>query len=167
MSNSLLPHGLYSPWNSPDQNTGMSSLSLLQGIFPTQGWNPGLLNCRQILYHLSHKGTPRILEWATYPFSSRSSWSRDQTGVSYTAGQFFTNWAIRDLLESSLTLASKCLIYRDDSSEGLYSVFVWSFILTMISEDYCLHSDSFLLGGFGIYWHAGSHTAWKVSWGNA
>ena len=151
MSNSLRPHGLYSPWNSPDQNTGMSSLSLLQGIFPNQGWNPGLLYCRQILYHLSHKGSPRILEWVPYPFSSRSSWSRDQTGVSCTAGQFFTNWAIRDLLESSLNPASKCLIYRDSSSEGLCSVFVRSFILTMISEDYCLHSDSLLLGGFGIY----------------
>ena len=38
----LRPHGLYSPWNSPGQNTGVGSLSLLQGIFPTQGPNPGL-----------------------------------------------------------------------------------------------------------------------------
>ena len=37
VSNSLQPHGLYSPWNSPGQNTGVGSLSLLQGIFPTQG----------------------------------------------------------------------------------------------------------------------------------
>ena len=44
----------YSPWNSPGQNTGVGSLSLLQGIFPTQGSNPGLLNCWRILYHLSH-----------------------------------------------------------------------------------------------------------------
>ena len=48
-------HGLYSPWNSPGQNTGVGSLSLLQGIFPTQGSNPGLPQCRQILYQLSHK----------------------------------------------------------------------------------------------------------------
>ena len=53
------PHGLYSPWNSPGQNTGVGSLSLLQGIFPTQGLNPGLPNCRRILYQLSHKGSPR------------------------------------------------------------------------------------------------------------
>ena len=59
MSNSLQPHGLYSPWNSPDQNTGVGSLSLLQGIFPTQGWNPGLLHCRWILYQLSYQGSPR------------------------------------------------------------------------------------------------------------
>ena len=47
-----------SPWNSPGQNTGVGSLSLLQGIFPTQGSNPGLLHCGWILYHLSHKGRP-------------------------------------------------------------------------------------------------------------
>ena len=62
VSNSLRPHGLYSPWNSPGQNTGIGSLSLLQRIFPTQGLNPSLLHCRQILYQLSHKGTPIIVE---------------------------------------------------------------------------------------------------------
>ena len=48
----------YSPWNFPGQNTGVDSLSLLQGIFPTQGSNPGLQHCRQILYQLSHEGSP-------------------------------------------------------------------------------------------------------------
>ena len=62
VSDSLRPRELYSPWNSPGQNTGVDSLSLLQGIFPTQGWNPGLLHCRWILYQLSHKGSP----WATW-----------------------------------------------------------------------------------------------------
>ena len=46
MSDSLQPHGLYSPWNSPGQNTGVSSRSLFQGIFSTQGSNPGLPHCR-------------------------------------------------------------------------------------------------------------------------
>ena len=55
------------PWNSPGQNTGAGTLSLLQVIFPTQGSNPGLSHCRQILYQLSHKGSPRILEWVAYP----------------------------------------------------------------------------------------------------
>ena len=55
---SLRPHELYSPWNSPGQNTGVGNLSLLQGIFPTQGLNPGLPHCRRILYQLSHKGSP-------------------------------------------------------------------------------------------------------------
>ena len=49
---------------------GVGSLSLLQGIIPTQGLNPGLLHCRWVLYQLSHKGRPRILEWVAYPFSS-------------------------------------------------------------------------------------------------
>ena len=60
MSDSLRPHGLYSPWNSSGQNTGVGSLSLLQGIFPSQGSNPGLPHGRQILYQLSHKGSPCI-----------------------------------------------------------------------------------------------------------
>ena len=55
MSSSLLPHGLYSPWNSPGQNTGVGSHSLLQGISSTQGLNPGFPHCRWILYHLSHQ----------------------------------------------------------------------------------------------------------------
>ena len=63
MSDQLLRrHGLYSPWNSPGQNTAVGSLFLFQGIFPTQGSNPGLPHCRQILYQLSHKGSPRILD---------------------------------------------------------------------------------------------------------
>ena len=55
VSNSLWPHGLYSPWNSPGQNTGVGNFSFLQAIFPTQGSNPDLPHCRQILYHLSHR----------------------------------------------------------------------------------------------------------------
>ena len=89
----------YSPWNSPGQNTGVGSLSLLQGIFPTQGSNPGLLHCRRILYQLSHNGSPRILEWVAYPFSSGSLQLRNQTGVSCIAGGFFTNWAMREALK--------------------------------------------------------------------
>ena len=68
VSDSLQPSGLYSPCNSPGQNTGVGSLSLFQGIFPTQGSNPGLPHCRQILYHLSHKGSPNVC-W-THEFES-------------------------------------------------------------------------------------------------
>ena len=85
-----------SPWYSPDQNTDLGSHSLLQGTFLTQGLNPGLPHCRQILYQLSHKGSPRILEWVAYPFSSGSSWLRNPTRISCIAGGFFTNWAIRE-----------------------------------------------------------------------
>ena len=70
MSDSLRPHGPHSPWNSPGQNTRGGSYSLLQGVFPTQGSNRGLLHCRQILYQLNHQGSPRKLEWVAYPLFS-------------------------------------------------------------------------------------------------
>ena len=88
VSDSLQLHRQYNPWNSPGQNTGVGSLPLLQGIFPTQRSNPGLPHCRRILYQLSHKGSPRMLEWVAYPFSSRSPRPRNQTRVSCIAGGF-------------------------------------------------------------------------------
>ena len=100
VSDSLQPYGLYSSRNSPGQNTGVGSLSLLQGIFPTQGLNPCLPHCRWILYQLSHKRRPRILKWVSYPFSSGSSQPRNWTRVSCIAGGFFTNWAIREALKN-------------------------------------------------------------------
>ena len=57
-ADSLRPHGLYSPWNSPGQNTEVGKLSLLQGIFPTQRSNPGFPHCRRNLYQMNHKGSP-------------------------------------------------------------------------------------------------------------
>ena len=98
MSDSFQLRGLYSPWNSLGQNTAVDSLSLLWGIFPTQGLNPGLLHCRRVLYQLSHKGSPRILEWVAYLFSRRSSQPRNWTMVSCIAGRFFINWAIKEAL---------------------------------------------------------------------
>ena len=86
------------PWNSPGQNTGVGSLFLLQGIFPTQGLKPGLPHCRWTLYQLSNKGSPRTLEWVAYPFFRGSSQPRNQPGVSRIASGFFTNWAIREAL---------------------------------------------------------------------
>ena len=86
----------YTVHNSPGQNTGVGSRSLLQGIFPIQGSNLGLPHCRQILNYLSHKGSPRIVEWVAYPFSSGSSRPRNWNGVSSITGRFFTNWAIRE-----------------------------------------------------------------------
>ena len=88
--------GLYSPRNSPGQNTGVGNCSLLQGIFPTQGSNPGLLHCRRILYQLSHKGSLRILEWVAYPFSREFFQPRNQTRVFCIASRFFTNWALME-----------------------------------------------------------------------
>ena len=62
VSNYLQPHGLYSPWNSPGQNTGMGSFSLLQGMFPTQGLNLGLCMAVKILDYLSHQGSPITMQ---------------------------------------------------------------------------------------------------------
>ena len=90
MSDSLLPHGLHSPWDSPGQNTGVGSLSLLQGIFLTYS-NPGLPHCRQVVYQLSHQRSPGILEWVDYLFPSGSARPRNQTRVSCIAGGFFTS----------------------------------------------------------------------------
>ena len=63
MSDSLWPHGLYSPWNSPGSNTGVDSCSLLQGILPTQGLNPGLPRCRWILYQLTREQLRTPVFW--------------------------------------------------------------------------------------------------------
>ena len=93
-SDSLRPHVQSMEFSRPD--TGMGSLSLLQGIFPTQGLNPGLQHCTWILYQLNHKGSQRILEWVAYPFSSGSSRPRNRTRVSCITGGFFTNWVTRE-----------------------------------------------------------------------
>ena len=68
------------PWTKesmefPDQTTGVGSLSILQGIFPTQELNPGLLNCRWILYRLIHKGSLNKSKQATRQILTRTKWS--------------------------------------------------------------------------------------------
>ena len=76
VSDSLRPHGLYSPWNSPGQDPGVGNCSLLQGIFPTQGSNPGLPHCRRILYQLSHQGSPNTIFSSVQSFrDSMTPWT--------------------------------------------------------------------------------------------
>ena len=84
--------------DSPGKNTGVGCHALLQGIFPTPGLNPGLPHCRQILYWLSHQGSPKILKWVAYPFSKGSSQLRNWTGIPCIAVGFFTSWATRESL---------------------------------------------------------------------
>ena len=131
MSNSLRPHWLYSPWNSLGQNTRVGSLSLLQGIFTTHGLNPGLPHCRQILYWLSHKGSPRILEWVAYTFSSGSSQPRNLTRVSCIAGGIFTNWAIREAQNNHTPVKKRKWI------SSLTSFTVEKFYFTSGSSSFC------------------------------
>ena len=96
-SPTLWPHGLFSPSQNPGVGSfSLGRLSLLQRIFLTQGsnpgllhWsNPGLLHCGWILNQLSQQGIPEVLEWVAYPFSSRSSWSRNWTRVSCITSAF-------------------------------------------------------------------------------
>jgi len=83
--------------DSPGRNTGVGSLSLLQGIFPTQGSSPGLPHWRWILHCLSLQESPRILQWVVYPFCRGSSQPRSPTRVSFIAGGgFFTSWVTRE-----------------------------------------------------------------------
>ena len=104
------PPGSSVQGDSPGKNTEVGCHTLLQGIFPTQGSNPGLLHCRQILYHLSHQGKPISTEVGNlaYPFSRGSSQPRNWTKVSCIAGAFFTSWATREarrfILETLLPL---------------------------------------------------------------
>ena len=94
MSDSLWPHVQSMELSRPEYWSGYPFPS--QGFFPTQGSNPGLPHCWRILYQLIHKGSPRILGWVAYPFSSGSSWPRNWTEVSCIGGGFFTNWAVRE-----------------------------------------------------------------------
>ena len=79
VSDSLRPHGLYSLWNSPGQNTGVGSASLLQGIFPIQGLNPSLPYCRRILY--------QVELWGKYTLSAlknnKNKWQRTHNNSEY------------------------------------------------------------------------------------
>ena len=87
------PSGSSVHGDSPGKNTGVGCHALLQEIVPTEGSNPGLPHCRQVLYCLSHQGSQRILECVAYAFSRGSSWPRNQTWDYCIAGRFFTSWA--------------------------------------------------------------------------
>ena len=104
MSDSLWPNGLYSPWISPGWNTGKGSLSLLRGSSQPRDQTQVSCIAGRFFTSWSHKGSPRILEWVVYPFSSGSSQPRNRTGVSCIAGGFFTNWALREALEYGFIL---------------------------------------------------------------
>ena len=82
--------------DSPGKNTEVDCHTLLQGIFPPQGWKPGFSHLRCIFYHLSHEGHPRIVEWVAYPRGA--SWARNRTRVSCIADGIFTSWATWEVI---------------------------------------------------------------------
>ena len=108
----------------PDKNTGMGCHVLLQGIFPTQGSNPGLLHCGWILYQLSHQGSPRILGWVAYPIFKGTFPLRNWTGVSCFWGRFFTGlgtWKVH----TTLTYHIKTCIAKNWLSSKKLFCFLW------------------------------------------
>ena len=130
-------HSVVSDTLHSGQNIQVGSLSLLQGTIPTQGSNPGLLHCRWILYQLNHKESRRILEWVAYPFSSGTSWPRNQTGVSCIAGRFFTSWATREakpLIRCYLTQISLFSLFQRLSNPLVMVVggFHFNILLTLL-----------------------------------
>ena len=148
-----------SPQNSPGQNTGVDSLSLLLGIFPTQESNQGLLHCTWILYQLSHKGSPRILEWVATPFSSRSSQPRNRTRVSCIAGRFFTNWTILEALFLQRKIEIRALISSGIQDWGAMPPILISQKQRMVSKTFYL-SDKYEVNAIRFSdWHWGRVTA--------
>ena len=86
--------------DSPGKNIGVGCHTILQRIFPTLGSNPGLMCCKRILYHLSHQGSPWILEWVAYPFSRGFSWPRNWSRGSCITGGFFISWATKEAIHT-------------------------------------------------------------------
>ena len=124
--------------DSPGKNTGVGCHVLLQGTFPTQGLNPGLPNCSQILYCLNHQGSPRILEWVVYPFSRGFSQLRNQTGVSCIAGGFFTSWATREALDF---LTMNLIWYKYEVTNLFKKIYIYFILLCFINVSICYHSN--------------------------
>ena len=101
VSDSLWPYGLYGPWNSPGWNAGVDSHYLLQGIFPTQRSNPGLLHCKQVLYQLSHKGSPRLIyNSSIFSFSFKKEVTRSNKKLLKNIWGFFTCHIVANFLEA-------------------------------------------------------------------
>ena len=161
------------PWNSAGHNTWVGSLSLLQGIFPTQGSNPGLLHCRWILSQLSHQRSPRILEWVAYLFSSRSSQPRNGIRVSCIAGRFFMNWAIRETHRKTGLLqilqkiggpfrvsSHRCLPPWSFFREGM----LWGAYEVMLNKELMSWDDpKGYTFSISYSWKKGSWTLWSTS----
>ena len=107
-SDSLRPHGPYSPWNFLGQNSGVGSLSLLQRNLPKVGIKPSPPTLQADSSLAEPPGKPKNTGVYSCPFSSRSSWPRDRTGVSCTAGGSFANWAARGANETRRRAPHSC-----------------------------------------------------------
>ena len=115
VSDSLQSHELYSPWNSPGQNTRVGSLSFLHGIFQTQRLNPGLPYCRWILYQLSHKGSPSIL-------LSPSVLTFNTFFYRALLPYFFSFWLYWDIVDIQHCVHLRCTAYWFDLHHEMYDL---------------------------------------------
>ena len=117
------------------------AVSSVHGIFQEEYWsrlpcpspedlpNPGIepcdwTHCRQIFYHLCHQGSPRILEWVTYPFSRETSQPRNRTRVSWILGGFFTSWATWEAPLNRYTYTRKTNFFR---ARTLFTAIQWTY----------------------------------------
>ena len=133
-SDSLWPYGLYSPWNSLGQNPGVGSHSLLQGIFPTQGSNPGLPHCRQILHQLSYQGSPRtLLVTVQSEITTKAYWLASLESPSMARTEVQMLYLGPSLLCFSLD-CFYCLVGSHTSSQQLQkeSLYPYSFIFPIL-----------------------------------
>ena len=134
VSDSLRPHGLCSPWNSPGQNTGVGSLSLLQQIFLTQESNRGLLHCRRFLCQLSYQGSPLL--WYAVSFSCRmwllscsiwdlALWSRIKPEPPELGSWSLSPWTTREVTTGNFL--NRLIAFKPDLffQQHLASNFVW------------------------------------------
>ena len=139
----LQPTRLLCPWDSPDKSTGVACHSLLQGIFLTQGLNLGLLHCRQILYGLSHQGSPTDLElsskllnhsWPQFPY-----WKMGGRGIQY----FFIHQTIVRVNE---VIHSACSRGPEGSHQWMFIMFILlSSLYRESSESANITIDSIML----------------------
>ena len=125
---------------SPSKHTGEGCHALLQGIFPTQGSNPGLRHCRWTPYRLSHQGSPRILEWVSYPFSRKLLTKKSNRGLlhcrwilyqlsyqgsPYTHYYIENRWLIRTYSISQGTLLHTLISYMGKESKNGIDICVY------------------------------------------
>ena len=129
MSDSLWPLGLspvrflYS-WGFSRQVSGVGCHALPQGIFPTQGLNPGLPHCREVIYQLSHQGSPELLEWVAYSFSRGNVLIRNWTRVSCISGGLFTRWATREALVLTQSCPNRHFCERFLYSDLIMTIYI-------------------------------------------
>ena len=109
MSNCLQPHGLYSPWNSPGQNTGVGSFSHLPGKLLNPGIKPSSPTLQVDFLPAEPQGKPKNTRVGILSLLQQSSWPRNWTRVSCIVGRLFTNWAVSSHERSILLLNYKCM----------------------------------------------------------